>query len=117
MPLGQEANVLPANVFIDRFLNELRENNAAVFVGAGMSRAAGFVDWAELLANVTSDLGLDATKERDLVSVAQYYVNDNAGNRHGLNQLLIDEFSDLPQPSENHRICTTTDPYVLDDEL
>jgi len=104
MPVSQEANVLQASVFVDRFLNELRENNAAVFVGAGMSRVAGFVDWAGLLANVASDLGLDVTREQDLVSVGQYYVNDNAGNRHGLNQLLIDEFSDLPEPSENHKI-------------
>ena len=104
MPVSQEANVLQASVFVDRFLNELRENNAAVFVGAGMSRAAGFVDWAGLLANVASDLGLDVTREQDLVSVGQYYVNDNAGNRHGLNELLIDEFSDLPEPSENHKI-------------
>jgi hypothetical protein len=34
--------------FIRTYLTELRENNAAVFIGAGLSKSAGFVDWIEL---------------------------------------------------------------------
>jgi hypothetical protein len=90
--------------FVTRFLRELREDNAAIFVGAGLSRAAGFVDWVGLLSHVAQELGLNAAKERDLVAVSQYHLNANMGNRHHLNQLLIDEFSDLPEPSENHEI-------------
>lgn len=93
-----------AKAFIDKFLTELREDNVAVFVGAGMSRAAGFVDWSGLLRDVAKELKLDSSKESDLVSLAQFHVNANRGNRHHLNQLLIDQFSDLPEPSENHKI-------------
>ena len=93
-----------AEDFIGKYLKELKENNAAVFVGAGLSRAAGYVDWPGLMSPIASDLGLDAAKETDLVAVAQYHLNTNATNRHQLNQLLIDEFSDLKGPTENHAL-------------
>ena len=90
--------------FLSKFLKELNENNAAVFAGAGLSKAAGYVDWPGLLSEVAQGLGLDAGKETDLVALAQYHLNSNATNRHQLSQLLIDEFSDLKDPTENHKI-------------
>lgn len=92
--------------FINAYLAELREENAAVFIGAGLSKADGFVDWAGLLTPLALDLGLDATKEADLVGVAQFHVNKNANNRHQLSQLLLDTFSDLPSPTDNHAILS-----------
>jgi hypothetical protein len=88
--------------FLTTFLKELRENNAAVFLGAGLSKAAGYVDWAGLLSPIAKSLGLDVNKESDLVALAQYHLNENHSNRHNLNQLLINEFSDLKDPTENH---------------
>src|SRR4029077_2971493 len=93
-----------AEAFISKYLTELREDNVAVFLGAGLSKSAGFVDWIELLSPIAKQLGLDARRESDLVGVAQYHVNANAANRHELNQLLIDQFSDLVEPTENHKI-------------
>lgn len=90
--------------FIEKYLSELREDNAAVFIGAGLSKSAGFVDWVGLLMPIAKDLGLDAQKEADLVGLAQFHLNANASNRHALNQLLIDNFSDLPAPTPNHEI-------------
>jgi hypothetical protein len=90
--------------FIRRYLTELREENAAAFLGAGMSRAAGYVDWAGLMAPLANDLGLDVQRETDLIGIAQYHVNKNADNRYQINQLLIDKFSDLPNPTANHAI-------------
>jgi hypothetical protein len=49
--------------FIQKYLKELKENNAAVFVGAGFSKAAGYVDWPTLLTPIAEGLGLDAKKE------------------------------------------------------
>jgi Sir2- and TIR-associating SLOG family/SIR2-like domain len=95
---------LEANDFVIKFLKELRENNAAVFIGAGLSKAAGYVDWQGLLSDIAKNLGLDSTKETDLVALAQYHLNSNATNRHHLSQLLIDEFSDLKEPTTNHEI-------------
>ncbi|WP_018263979.1 SIR2 family protein [Methylobacterium sp. WSM2598] len=90
--------------FLSKYLKELNADNAAVFVGAGLSKAAGYVDWPGLLSEVAQTLGLDASKETDLVALAQYHLNSNATNRHQLSQLLIDEFSDLKAPTENHEI-------------
>jgi len=90
--------------FLTKYLKELNEDNAAVFVGAGLSKAAGYVDWPGLLSEVAKGLGLDTAKETDLVALAQYHLNSNATNRHQLSQLLIDEFSDLKEPTENHAI-------------
>ena len=70
--------------FLITYLKELNEDNAAVFVGAGLSKAAGYVDWPGLLSPVAKALGLDATKSL-IVALAQYHLNANATNRHRLN--------------------------------
>ena len=95
---------LDVEEFLTTFVKELNESNVAVFVGAGLSRAAGFVDWPGLMSSVAIQLGLDAKKEVDLVALAQYHLNANANNRYQLSQLLIEQFSDLPDPTENHRV-------------
>lgn len=91
-------------IFVGKYLTELRENNAAVFVGAGLSKASGFVDWVGLIEPLARELGLDPREERDLIGVAQFYVNANSGNRHQLNQRVFDAFCDLKKPSDNHAI-------------
>lgn len=90
--------------FIKNFAKEVKENNAAIFVGAGMSAAAGFVDWKSLLKPIAEELRLDISKEDNLVSVAQYHYNEKGQNRHRINQVLIEEFSRDATLTENHRI-------------
>ena len=90
--------------FIRNFVKEVKENNAAIFAGAGMSVSAGFVDWKTLLKPITEELGLDVAKEDNLVSVAQYHFNEKGQNRHRLNQLLLEEFSRTAEITDNHRI-------------
>jgi hypothetical protein len=83
---------------------ELDEGNLAIFAGAGFSRAAGYVDWKNLLRPIADDLDLDVEKEWDLVTLAQYHANVNHANRAKINQLLVSEFSRNLKPTENHRI-------------
>jgi len=90
--------------FIRDFLKEIREDNAAIFAGAGLSAPAGFVDWRGLLRPVAEELGLDIEKENDLIAVAQYHCNENRGNRHQLNQLLIEKMTIGAAPTINHRL-------------
>lgn len=90
--------------FIRNFSKEVKENNAAIFAGAGLSAGAGFVDWKSLLRPITEELGLDVDKEDNLVSVAQYHCNEKLQNRNRLNQLLINEFSRDAELTENHKI-------------
>lgn len=91
--------------FVSEFVRELDAGTAAVFVGAGLSVGAGFVDWPTLLDPVAKELGLDSKKEQDhLVALAQYHVNQNRDNRSELHRRLLDEFPAQKTPSDNHRI-------------
>lgn len=91
------------NTFIQDFSKALRENNAAIFAGAGLSSDAGFVNWRELLREVAEDLSLNIDKEDDLVGIAQYYCNET-GNRGRINQIITDHFQKRATITENHRI-------------
>ncbi|MEW7987814.1 MAG: SIR2 family protein [Candidatus Thiodiazotropha endolucinida] len=93
------------NLLVRELTKELKEENLAVFAGAGLSAPAGFVSWTELLRPVAEELRLDVDKEvDDLVSLAQYYTNENIGNRGRLNQMLIDEFCRDEEITENHKV-------------
>lgn len=90
---------------IKELVNELSANNLAIFAGAGLSISAGFVDWKGLLKEMATELGLDVDKEENnLISLAQYYINENHGNRSKINQIILDEFSQKAEITENHEI-------------
>ncbi len=90
-------------VFINDFVKDLNEGTASVFAGAGLSIPTGFVNWSELLDEIAQDLGLDINNEQDLVSLAQYHVNENQ-TRSKLNRKILEEFTEETTESENHRI-------------
>jgi len=90
------------NSFINDYVNDLRGGNASIFIGAGMSRAAGYVDWKGLLADIAESLHLDINKEYDLLSIAQYHVNSNGRAR--INKKILQEFTDENEETENHRV-------------
>jgi len=89
--------------FIETYTRALKDNTAAIFAGAGLSQAAGFVNWKALLSGIARDLRLNVDKEEDLVAVAQYHYNENR-SRHKINQLLVDEFSNKARLTSNHEI-------------
>ncbi|WP_296555448.1 SIR2 family protein [Pigmentiphaga sp.] len=89
--------------FINSFASDLADGTAAVFAGAGLSVASGFVNWAELLREIAEELGLDVDRESNLVAVAQYHLNERR-NRTRINQKIIDEFSAGHAINENHEI-------------
>jgi hypothetical protein len=78
--------------FIRAFGDKVLNQEAGLFIGAGVSRDAGFVDWKGLLAEAADELDLDITKEHDLLALAQYHVNGRSG-RGEINQQLIDAFT------------------------
>lgn len=92
--------------FIDAYVAALHQNTAAVFLGAGMSKTCGYVDWTELMKPVAKHLELDVTKETDYALLAQYYVNEER-NRGVLNKLLFDNMTpDKATYSERHAILS-----------
>ena len=75
--------------WIEDILKELEEENVAVFAGAGLSMSAGYVGWSELLEPIAKEIGLDVKKEYDLVTLAQYHVNENGNNKSQLNKSIL----------------------------
>jgi hypothetical protein len=95
---------LSAATFIREFTRELHNKNAAVFAGAGLSTASGYVDWRGLLREIIQDLGLDPAKEHDLVTLAQYHCNQAGGNKSQLTQTIFNHFAPMKKPTLNHHI-------------
>ena len=93
------------NELIRNYTKAIREGNAALFGGAGLSRPSGYVDWKGLLKPLAADINLDVEKEHDLLSVAQYYRNKR-GTRTSINQVIMDAFSKDVATNENVRIVT-----------
>jgi hypothetical protein len=98
--------IAPA-VFIREYTKELHNKNAAVFVGAGLSMPAGYLDWRSLLADIIRDLNLDPDHETDLVTVAQYHINHAGGNKTGLTRTIFDAFSQIKRPTRNHQLLAS----------
>ncbi|WP_312920996.1 SIR2 family protein [Empedobacter brevis] len=97
-----DINTPQINAFINDYVNDLRNGNASIFVGAGISRGAGYVDWKGLLEDIASSLQLDINREHDLLSIAQYHVNSNGRAR--INKRILQEFTEENEETENHRI-------------
>ena len=91
--------------FIREYIRAIRNNNAAVFAGAGLSCPSGFVNWKELLRPLAADIGLDVEKEKDLLAVAQYYRNKK-GTRTHISQNIIRAFSKKATVNENIRVLS-----------
>lgn len=90
---------------VSEFTKAIREGNAAIFAGAGLSRPSGYVDWKNLLRPLANEIDLDVDKENDLVAVAQYYRNERR-NRGSINQTIVNAFSSGAEINENVRILT-----------
>jgi NAD-dependent SIR2 family protein deacetylase len=89
--------------FIRTYSEAISNHNAAVLAGAGLSIPAGLVNWKDLMRTIAEEINLDVEKEHDLISVAQYHINERGG-RQRINQTLVNEFADRAQITENHRI-------------
>lgn len=96
-------NTPEINGFINDYVSKLRQGTATIFVGAGMSKSAGFVDWKGLLRDLATELGLEIDDEPDLISIAQFHKNKN-NNRNRIDEKIVNEFIDADIETENHRI-------------
>ncbi len=90
------------NKFEENIIKELKNDNLAIFAGAGLSRSSGYVDWSNLLSGIASNLGLTIDHETDLISIAQYYCNDFG--RQGINEAIIEQFERDAEENKNLEI-------------
>lgn len=93
------------DAFVEDYVEALGNQDAAIFAGAGLSVPGGFVDWKGLLRDIARDVGLDVDREHDLVTVAQFHLNERG--RHRINQALVDEFSSRARLTDNHKILAS----------
>ncbi len=84
------------------FSKAILSDEAALFIGAGMSVGAGFVDWRGMLRDIATDLELNVDEEHDLIALAQYEYNRN-DNRSRLDRKIVEEFRDRAILSNSHR--------------
>ncbi len=89
--------------FIKRYAKALKSGDVAIFVGAGLSRDAGYVDWRGLLKDIAIDLKLDIDRETDLIAIAQYHLNEKR-SRGRLNQAIVEKLAGSATPTRIHRI-------------
>lgn len=94
------------NVLIRKFCEALNEGRAAIFAGAGLSRAAGFVDWKGLLKDVADELNFVIEPHTNLVDLAQYYVNETK-SIHALATAILNKFPSSKAPTVNHQILAS----------
>ncbi len=78
-----------------RFLQEypaaLSDGVGAVFVGAGMSMAAGYPSWAKLLCEIGEESGVNSRDIHDLAALAQW---NNPGERERDTRAQCDQGTD-----------------------
>lgn len=89
--------------FIREFGDKILNDESALFIGAGVSRTAGYVDWKTLLKEIADELELDIEQEHDLPALAQYH-QTHRRTRAIINQTLIDEMSKNATEGPIHRI-------------
>lgn len=75
----------------ERFLRDytaaLENHSASVFVGAGMSVAAGYPSWREMLREIARDLSIDVDDLSDLAALAQWRISQDDGKTNVLNAI------------------------------
>lgn len=92
--------------FIRNYSEEVKNSRAALFIGSGLSRAAGYVDWKGILRDVAEDIKLKVEKETDLISLAEYYVNAKK-NRAKIDNAIYQFFSQDFSPTKTHELLAT----------
>lgn len=97
--------------FIREYVKAIRNGNAAVFAGAGLSRPSGFVLCKELLRPLAKDIGLNIDYEHDLPAVAQY-VRNKSGSRSAINATILEAYNKYVEQNENVRILTRLPIYT-----
>lgn len=111
--------------YIRNFAKEIREGNAAIFAGAGLSSSCGLPLWKGLLDDFSSELGLESNLSLDPLTLAQFYENESGG-RSSITQKIIHSFCKKVEPSECHKLLaklpiktywTTNYDHLIEDSL
>lgn len=78
--------------FVKEYSDALRKGRASVFIGAGVSMAAGYKSWKGLLEGIAKELDIDLKAEHDLAGVAQWYINNHRRERTRIAKVIKEAF-------------------------
>lgn len=99
--------------FIKEFSQELYDGNGVYFIGAGISKASHLPGWLELLKPFSDQLGITNIEEKDLPLIAQYIINENAGNRGPFITSISKKLRRKVSPNKYHDHITKTNLYSI----
>src|SRR5690625_919456 len=91
--------------FVNEYVKALNNERGALFAGAGLSIPSGGISWSELLREEANSIGIDVSREDDLISVAQFIYNES-GTRQTITQLLKNKIIKNGKINENHEILS-----------
>ncbi|MGV2129394.1 SIR2 family protein [Agrobacterium vitis] len=84
--------------FLREFPSSLHEGTGVVFVGAGVSMAAGYPSWSKLLMEIGEEIGVNSRDIQDLAALAQWHIRET-GNATGVRNVIKREIGqDRPLP-------------------
>lgn len=93
-------------VLINEYAKNLKNGSASLFIGSGLSRQANYSGWKDILRNCANEIGLDVEKEKDLITLAQYYIR--VKQRTQITETIKEFFSDNNGTVQNvHRIIAS----------
>lgn len=87
---------------VEEFGESVLSGNAALFIGAGLSRDAGLPGWEDLLAPIRTRCNVP--KHHDLPLVAEYIVNELGGRSEFEDHILTALTQPSPKPARSHRL-------------
>jgi hypothetical protein len=88
---------------VEEYGEAVLSGNAALFIGAGLSRDAGLPGWEDLLTPIRERCGIPT--HHDLPLVAEYIVNDPRGGRQALQDHILASLTQPPpRPARSHRL-------------
>lgn len=73
--------------FLREFPESLHDGTGTVFIGAGVSVAAGYPSWSELLTDIGEEIGVNSRDILDLAALAQWHIRET-GNAAGVRNVI-----------------------------
>ncbi|ENZ5531064.1 SIR2 family protein [Enterococcus faecalis] len=90
-------------MFIKDFVKAIKNDNAAIFAGAGLSIPSGTMSWPDLLKDVAEELKLSNDTTTDMATMAQYYENLK-GSRAEISEIITSSFEEYIVPNINQEL-------------
>ncbi len=98
---------LPEGDLLDHYGAAVLTNNAALYIGAGLSQPAGYPGWDVLLEPLRREASIPP-ELKDFPLVAQYYVQSEIGSREKLEEHILAELNKVPAtPTPAHHILAS----------